>query len=73
MHGISNDEDQTGYLMQLRAPVHHVKVKVMDETDFGGSHFVDAKQSSDDCEYTHQLEKICILVVTYILNLNHLL
>ena len=40
-------------LPQLRAAVRHVKVKVMDETDFGGSNFVDAKQSSDDCEYTH--------------------
>ena len=40
---------------QLRADIRHVKVKVVDETDFGGPrNVVDAiKQSEDNCEYTH--------------------
>ena len=40
---------------QLRADIRHVKVKVVDETDFGGpTNVIDAKkQTEDNCEYTH--------------------
>lgn len=42
-------------LPQLRATVRHIKVRVVDETDFDTpSNTVDTrKQTEDKCEYTH--------------------
>ena len=42
-------------LPQLRSSIRHIKVRVVDETDFGGpSNAVDARnQTEDKCDYTH--------------------
>lgn len=47
-------------LPQLRASVHHVKVRVIDEISAGGpSNVVDTRnQTEDKCEYTHDQHEV---------------